>query len=308
MRAVNATVPELIPVASDSVAATPTLTLLVEKAAAKPPRDKSHRSAPAGAFDDQLEWLIRFADAALGASGTLAGVVNQIERGSVGGSGRLDATGAYIQPYTDLQIGTGVSAIGEVEIHRWLMSAWSLVPPRHQMMLCRRYSAPPAQFRSDEGFGAKDKYVVGSDGRSGQHNPTRTGTEAQLGQHAALALELCDDPIQLLIACMEPSPIRKGKTNKAESNRRRALIRECLRRAHEADVEAHAAWFAAKGTVPALRTNKIRTGREHNNTPVIGEKLQVGRAARSGRALRMSDPAFREAMNGALATAGLAAE
>ncbi len=224
---------------------------------------RAPRSARAGGYDPQLEWLILCGDAAMGASGTLAGVVSQIERGSVGGTGNLDAAGSYKHPYTDLQIGGGASGIGEVELHRHLSAALSLVRPATRERLRRRYSAPRAAYRADAGFGARDRYVEGSDGRAGQHNLTRTGTEDLLKEYAGLAFELCDNPGQLLIACIEPSPVKNKKINKSEQARRAKIVREALARAHAADTEDHAEWFAAKARVPGLRSQKDRTGREH---------------------------------------------
>jgi hypothetical protein len=273
-----------------------------------PKAERVGRERRAGGYDPQLEWLILSGDAALGARGTLAGVVSQIERGSVGGTGNLDGGGCYKHPYTDLQIGQGTDGIGEVELHRHLSAAWALLRPATRARLSRRYSAPRAEYRSDHGFGAKDRYVEGSDGRSGQHSPTRTGTTDPLGEYAGLAFELCDNPGLLLIACVEPSPVKNKKINKAEQARRAAVVKEALRRAHAADTADHAEWFAAKAQVPALRTMRDRTGRDRSQV-TIGQ-VQVGRAARSGRALRvsrMSEAAFREAMERGMAAATAAA-
>lgn len=268
---------------------------------------KTARPARAGAYCSQLEWLILCGDAAMGASGTLAGVVSQIERGSVGGSGRLDRAGSYVHPYTDLQMGVGSSAIGEVELHRHLSAAWSLLPPALRRRLTLRYSAPRAEFRADHGFGAKDRFVEGSDGRTGQHAPTRTGIDpdSEFGQYAALAFDLADNPAQLLIALVEPDPVRKGKTNKSEQVRRRALVKECLRRAQAVDAEDHAAWYAAKAQVPALRSFKDRVGRERTVTPI--DTPRRPRAPRSGRLLTMSDSELSRLVEGAQSGA-LAAE
>jgi hypothetical protein len=303
-------VTELDLVASDESSAAPTPHLAAVPSVEAPRVRKTERvgrERRGGGFDPQLEWLIRSGDAAMGARGTLAGVVSQIERGSVGGTGNLDAGGCYKHPYTDLQLGQGTDGIGEVELHRHLSAAWRLVRQATRHRLTRRYSAPRAAYRADEGFGAKDRYVEGSDGRTGQHNPTRTGTKDVLGEYAGLAFELCDNPAQLLIACVDPSPMRKGKIHTAEQNRRAKVVKEALARAHAVDAEDHAEWFAAKMSVPALRTMKDRTGRDRSQV-TIGQ-VQVGRATRSGRLARMSESAFQEAMaRGLEAAAAVAAE
>jgi len=296
----NATVTELDSVSSESEVVIPKIEL-VSPPAAEAPKESRPRRAREGGYDPQLEWLIRFADADLGARGTLAGVVSQIERGSVGGTGNLDENGCFKHPYTDLQLGQGVSGIGDVEKHRHLMAAWRQVPAHIQNRLCLRYSAPRAQYRADEGFGAKDKYVQGSDARVGQHQPTRTGVYDMLKEYAGLAFELCADPALLFLACIEPRPVRKGKINQAETKRRSAAVTEALGRARVVDSADHEVWFAAKRTVPALRSFKERTGRDrcHLTTGV----QQVGRAARSGRAMRTGDAAFAEDMRRGLAAA-----
>lgn len=273
---------------------------------ASPAKTRPSSGRTDGGYDPQLEWLIQSGDAALGASGTLAGVVSQIERGSVGGSGRLDAAGTFQHPYTDLQLGAGVDGIGEVELHRYAMAAWRLVSPAAQFRLCRRYSAVKAQFRSDSGFGAKDRWVDGSDHREGQHGMQRFSVEDHLGAFAALALELCPDPIKLVIACMEPDPVRKGKTDKSEKKRRAALVEECLHRAHEADHADHAEWFAAKARVPALRTFKDRTGRERNQSAAAaglsyGRPRPVERSPRRRSGISVDDATFERAVDRAFA-------
>jgi hypothetical protein len=241
----------------------------------------------------------------MGASGTLAGVVSQIERGSVGGTGNLDGAGSYKHHFTDMQLGVGVLGIGEIELHRHLMAAWRLVPAATQNTLCKRYSAPRAQYRADQGFGAKDRYVEGSDGRVGQHDPTRTGsntnTNEGLGVYAALAFELCDDAAQLFVACVEPAPVRKGKINRSEQARRAKLVREALNRAHAADAEAHDIWFATKRAVPGLRSFQDRTGRAR--CQLTTEPRQGGQGRRGGVLMRMSEAAFAEAMERGLAAA-----
>jgi len=270
---------------------------------------KPARSKRAGAYCFLLEWLILCGDAAMGMIGTLAGVVSQIERGSVGGSGRLDRVGSYIHPYTDLQLGVGAAAIGDVELHRHLSAAWGIVRPATRRRLTLRYSAPRAEYRADHGFGAKDRYVEGSDGRTGQHAPTRTGIDpdTEFGQYAALAFELCDNPAQLLIALVEPNPIRKGKTNKAEQKRRQALVQECLRRAQVVDAEDHAEWYAAKARVPALRTFEQRIGRKRTEMPK--DATPRPKTRRNGRLLTMSDSELASMVDGALAAgAAVAAE
>lgn len=286
---------------------TPHLVIVRGDGASPTKPERAPRERRGGGFDPQLEWLIRAGDAAMGARGTLAGVVSQIERGSVGGTGNLDAGGCYTHPYTDLQIGQGTDGIGEVELHRHLSAAWRLLSAADHETLCRRYTAPRAAYRSDQGYGAKDRYVEGSDGRTGQHAPTRTGTADPLGEYAGLAFALCDNPAQLLIACVEPSPVRKGKINVSEQSRRAKVVKEALARAHAADSDAHARWFAAKAQVPALRTMRDRTGRDR--TQVTIGQVQVGRAARSGRVSRMSEAAFQEAMaRGMAAASAVAAE
>jgi hypothetical protein len=291
---------------SSSAASTQHLALVPAPESITAKAERVGRERRAGGYDPQLEWLILSGDAALGARGTLAGVVSQIERGSVGGTGNLDEGGCYKHPYTDLQLGQGTDGIGEVELHRHLSAAWSLVRAATRARLTRRYSAPRAAYRSDQGFGAKDRFVEGSDGRSGQHNPTRTGTKDPLGEYAGLAFELCDNPAQLLIACVEPAPVKNKKINKSEQARRAAVVKEALRRAHAADTEDHAEWFAAKARVPALRTMRDRTGRDRSQ--LTTGQVQVGRATRSGRLARMSDAAFKEAMERGMAAAAAAAE
>jgi len=301
-------VTELISVTSESVALAPTLALVPPLAVAalrEPPKERRPRRSIEGNYCEQLEWLLLCGDAAMGARGTLAGVVSQIERGSVGGTSNLDEAGTFKHGYTDQQLGTGILGIGEVELHRHLMAAWRLVPAAVQNTLCKRYSAPRAQYRADQGFGAKDRYVEGSDGRVGQHDPTRTGSNANtnegLGVYAALAFELCDDAVQLFVACVEPAPVRKGKINRSEQVRRAKLVREALNRAHGADADAHDIWFAAKRAVPGLRSFQDRTGRARSR--LVEGVPQVGRAARSGRAMRTGDAAFAEDMRRGLAAA-----
>lgn len=241
--------------------------------------DQKHK--PRLDFDSDLEWLLDSGDSVLGARGTLAGVVSQCERGSVGGSGSLDAAGSYIHPYTDQQLGFGRSVGGEVERHRWLSTAWHALPEATHAKLLLRYMKPRAEFRSDAGYGAKHTWVKGTEPyglppekRFGKHGKQveikqyerrlarweraraevqmagrTTGVESLLGEFAALAFAIADDPVALLIACRQPHSTDSQKV------RRRALDA-----AKGANLQAHAEWFESKDGADPMRNTLQRVG------------------------------------------------
>lgn len=221
-------------VSSDSTHVTPHLRLVPPPTAEAERKEVALRGLVAEPLDIDLQWLLHDGDSVMGARGTLAGVISQIERGSVGGTGNLDEAGCYSHPYTDLHLALGSTAgIGAVERHRWLSAAWRQLSPEMQMVLVIRHSAPRAECRSDSGYGAKDKYIKVADGASAavaartatgqignegaiEHNQANaerrsrearnTGVEGFLGDFAALCFELCADVGKLLLACAEPKP------------------------------------------------------------------------------------------------------
>jgi hypothetical protein len=193
------------------------------------PEQKATGQAPAArhrehseAFDEDLEWFILCGSSAMGARGTLGGVVAVLEHGGqFTGMPNSDL-------YSDQQVGFGPTVIGLVERHRWLSGAWDKLPRETQGVLLGCYSAPRAQHRTDE--------------------TSRSGAEAQLGRFAALAFWLTKDPAKLLGACREP---QKGGNSK--------VIAAAVKAAKAAAVEAHVAWVVAKGgAVKPRRTRERR--------------------------------------------------
>lgn len=237
---------------------------------------RSPRAPRAQDYDQDLEWLLLSGGVAMRERGTIAGVINQLECGGPAEGGNIDAAGSYIHPYTDQQLGTGKCIQGEVERHRWLSTAWFACSEETRKLLLLAHQAPPGEFRSDHGYGARDRWVKGSDHREGQHGPSRTGVDAHLGQPvvdtdqggvrfgiAALAIALSPDPEKLLVACHDPDPLhksgkRRGTVNREESERRRRLIKEAKRRADTALSPAWAEWFESKAAADPMRKNSER--------------------------------------------------
>jgi hypothetical protein len=214
------------------------------------------------ALDGDLEWLLMCGAAAMGERGTTGGVINAIESGG-GGSGRLGEDGSYIHAYTDQQLGTGSFGAGDVERHRWLNGAWLSLPERTRYILQRCYLAPRSDLRSDAGYGARDRWIKEQDFRSGSHPQHRTNVEAQLGEYARLAADLCADAAYLAVACFEPEPLhlsgaREGQVNREESKRRRRAVRTALKLAQQASVQAHEQWAAAKASAAPMRATRER--------------------------------------------------
>lgn len=214
--------------------------------------------------DVDLEFFLMQADATHGMCSTLASTVNQLERGGPGG-GNLGEDGLYVHPYTDLQLGTGKCVRGDIERCRWLASAWFACSEQNRNLLLARHLAPRAMFRSDEGYGARDRHVEGSDGKAGRHGSTRTGVEAQLGELANVALTVYPDAGELWVACHEysgdagkPSPTVTGK--QAGYGR---TIRRARRVAEKALEPAWAEWFESKAAADPMRLPRER----RNMTP-----------------------------------------
>ncbi len=248
-------------------------------------------------YDPDLEWFIACGESVLGARGTLAGVIGQCERGSVGGSGTLDRAGSYIHPFTDQQLGFGRAVTGEVEKHRWLSTVWHALSAKTRDVLLARYTPLPAEFRSDEGYGAKDKFIKDTDpygppppretGKRGQ--PVRvkqyearlarweserdrvrgtartTGVEAHLAEYAGLALRLANSPAALLLACHEPDPqkTRLGLivVNRSLQAKRHKAIADAIKHAEAASLEAHREWFESKSGADPMRKDRERVRR-----------------------------------------------
>lgn len=214
--------------------------------------------------DPDLDWLLGSSESALGAKGTLAGVVGQCERGSVGGSSALDRAGSYIHPYTDQQLGFGRWVSGDVERHRWLSAAWHALSARSRTILERRYASAPAELREDEGYGASDRFVQGSDRRAGQHGRAHSGVD-RLQEVAALAFFLVENPAALIVACRDPDPthLRKGVVivNRSLQGQRAKVRGGAMKVARQLSLEAHAEWFESKAGADPMRNMLQRVGR-----------------------------------------------
>lgn len=224
-----------------------------------------------GGIDPDLEWLLLCGDAALGARGTLAGVVAVLEHGGqIGGVPNTDL-------YGDEQLGWGRHVFGDVERYRWLSTAWHAVDHHSQGMLALRVLAPSARFRSDEGFGAKDRYVEGSDAAPGGSAATRSGVEARLGEFASLALYLAPHPERLAIACEEPDP-QKTNTKGAivvdrDLQRQRARLRgEAVKTARDAFLVAHVVWLESKAGADPMRPKDDRR-QSFGALPPLGDEI-----------------------------------
>ncbi|HEU4544377.1 MAG TPA: hypothetical protein VFR23_24815 [Jiangellaceae bacterium] len=202
-----------------------------------PTAEKTKRPRLEERFDADLEAFLLMGDSWMGERGTLAGTIAQLEHGG-------PFTGVpNTDLYSDQQIGWHKTVVGLVERHRWLSAAWAMLTREERHRLTLWYHAPPAAFRSDEGFGARDKcpaveeitkYGAAEPSKpNGLHN--RKGTEARLGRAAALALWICESPNALLNACQDPN---KGKHSR--------VISRALRAAEEAATVDHRAWRAAK--------------------------------------------------------------
>lgn len=178
------------------------------------------------AFDSDLEWLLTAGDSALGARGTLGGVIAQLEHGG-------PFTGVpETDLYSDQQLGLGKTTIGLVEKHRWLSAAWFTLTIECRNRLCLCYQAPRAFHRGDA--------LTGS----------RSGTDAQLGRYAALALVLCDSPQALQDACLQP---QKGKHSR--------VIARAVKKARDSAIADHQAWAKAKQEAgsPRKRSERVAT-------------------------------------------------
>ena len=208
-------------------------------------------------FDPDLEFLLMCSASTMGERGTTGGVVSVLEAGGAT-VGRLDEAGSYIHPFTDLQLGTGGHG-GDIERVRWLMRAWSPLTAEDQSTLALHLRAAPASFRSDHGFGARDRYLDGSEGKEGTHGQHRSGVEAQLGEFVGLAFALTPDPAFLALACHDPNPTdEKGNVDAGEAKRRRTAIKDALRAAKARFGPAHERWLASKVAADPMRRTRER--------------------------------------------------
>lgn len=209
--------------------------------------------------DDLSRWLLE-GGAIMRERGTLASTINALECGGPGEGGSLGEDGSYIHPFTDQQLGTGRCVRGDIEWHRWMTRAWFACTETARGLLVLRHLAPRAAFRSDEGFGARDRFVEGSDGKSGSHGPTRTGIEAQLGELASVAIAVAENPGELLIACHEYSG-NASKPDTTVTGKQAGYgrtIRRARRAAETALVPAWAEWRAAKEAADPMRLTRER--------------------------------------------------
>lgn len=210
-------------------------------------------------FDPDLEeWLI-CGGATMGERGTLAGTINALQLGGhPGGVPNVDL-------YSDAQVGWGRTVVGLVERHRWLGEAWFALSHETQATLLLCYSAPPARFRTDQGFGAKDSSPTVEDitkhgahePQRGSHESIRTGVEAQFGRLASLAFNVTDDPVKLLRACQDAQQGSSTLVKKKGTNSK--IITRDRDKALERARTAHAEWFESKaGATPPRRTTERR--------------------------------------------------
>lgn len=232
---------------------------------------KGGRRARVG-LDEDLAWFLECSGSAMGERGTLGGIVSALEHG--GHAGGVPNTDLY----TDAQIGWGRNVFGDVERHRWLLTAWNALTPETQGVLLARYMPPMAKFRTDEGYGAREKFVKGSPpagekpeqpvGKRGKpirekqylarlarwqrtsarisRAAQRTGVESVLGDWASLAFALSPSPEKLFVACRDPK--------RANSDVRDAA----MKLAKEASEKAHAEWAESKAGADPMRTRLQR--------------------------------------------------
>ncbi len=237
--------------------------------------EAKHRRVRAG-IDPDLVTLLECGGYWLGEKGTLGGIIAQLERGGPGGG--MPNT----DPYKDAQVGWGRTGdtIGQVEKLRWLHTAWFALTAESQRVLLARCAQLPAEFRNDEGYGARDKFVEGKHpvgerpiqeiGKRGQPikrkqfearlarwqreasrisaAATRTSVDAQLGEYATLAIMLCAAPDKLLEACRNPKKANRETRSSA------------LAAAHEATEKAHAEWIESKSGADPARSRAQRVG------------------------------------------------
>lgn len=223
--------------------------------------------------DVDLEFWLLQADSVMGARSTLAGTINQLEAGGAGGGGNLGEDGMYVHPYTDLQLGTGRCVRGDVERCRWLGQAWFACSETTRGLLMLRHMAPRALFRSDEGYGARDRHVEGSDGKAGRHGATRTGVESQLGELATVAFEVYENPAELLQACHGYSGDagKPGSTVTGKQAGYGRTIRRARRVAEKALEPAWAEWFESKENADPMRLPRERRSILPAHQPVAAE-------------------------------------
>ena len=206
--------------------------------------------------DPDLAWFLTCGGSAMGERGTLGGIVAALEHGGhAGGTPNTDL-------YSDQQVGWGKFTYGDIERHRWLTEAWRAISEESQGTLLARYTAPRARFRGDEGYGARDRYVEGSDHSVTTGKGTRAGA-LLLGDLAGLAFALTDKPEQLFLACTEPSPIKLDKLGNATINRelekgRRQLRNRALKAAEAASAAAHVEWAESKAGADPMRRRSDR--------------------------------------------------
>ncbi len=225
-------------------------------------KTRKPRTPPEEHYDADAEWLVLGGDSAMGARGTLAGTIAQLEHGG-------PFTGVpNTDLYSDQQVGWGKTVVGLVERHRWLTAARELCSRECWVDIVLRYTAPPANLRSDEGFGARDACPSVEEieklGTIETQKPTafhtRRGTEAQLGVFAPLALRHCADPGKLMLACLDP---QKGKHGR--------VIAAALKKAHEVSAARHNEWRAAKELASKPRRDRERRAILPAHTPHLPE-------------------------------------
>lgn len=213
------------------------------------------RKTTAG-LDADLEWFLVCGSAALRERGTTGAVISVLE---LGGPNRGGVPNSDL--YNDQQVGFGRHTVGDVERVRWLMSAWNRLDVDVQRVLIAYHLAPRAEFRGDQGFGARDRCPPCDDDANlgtvkepqrGSHVAVHTGIEAQLGEFASLAFWLAKDPARLAAACKEPSR-KDGK----------AIVARALREAKVLMAEAQRAWLVAKTGKPRLRRERVAIGARH---------------------------------------------
>lgn len=217
-------------------------------------------------FCEDLMWFLTCSGSAMGERGTLGGITSVLEHG--GQTGGVPNTDLY----SEQQIGWGKFVFGDVEKHRWLTAAWLGVSRDNQKRLVARYTAPRAEYRGDAGYGARDRYVEGSDHSVvATSKGTRTGTALLLGDLAGLAFSLTDKPEELFLACVEPSPWKRDKAgeivrdktgrptiDREKEKERRRLRGKWLKDAETKSAEAHLEWAESKAGADPMRKRSER--------------------------------------------------
>ncbi len=186
-------------------------------------------------WSHELDWWLNCRDADCGYRSSFAAQVAAIERGGAGGQTPLDASGSFVHPYHDGQVGLHKASRGMFARDRRMRVRWQALQPRAQGVHVVHYQRliPPGARTGDR----RQRYPA--------------GVESRLSVFASVALYQAGVKLEKLLAACARGDDEFIKEHRRDAE---ASIREAHREYLALTDDEAQAWLEQREPVPGVRT------------------------------------------------------